>query len=447
MSMQDYLFFSYAKKLDPFDLKYREERKIGKQLTKGLRLTSASHSYLHSEKFRSDFGPSFDCMAAIGPHQYFIGQYARSDHNEKKTYAIVTFDSETHSFKTKYLSTKTPREGRFYRCALGGSVHDLHVSEEKIYVRHTSGDKEVLAEYPLEKPQFAANVSGRTKNRERHCSTKHPRLGQFLRNQFFYVSDDNTLCAFDFLSGHVQVVAPNVHFFAALDPDRLLLFTGRSCVLLFVQGPCLSDPIKEQIHRLQSFGRPGNASEEEKRHRLSKDLLEKNAYTHISFVPASKTGVKIGGTQTVTHAQSHDGLVYLALFDREARHNTLLFLRLAWEYSAASAYDPRQSYRVLRHRVACLGAKALERTGCTSPVTQTHPLRAELTGPDVKLCLFLEEAQYHLFFVCGATAGRLVANRAIGSEPDDEIYGCFSPTPSSIVLYGWNVCHEIKVCF
>ena len=81
--------------------------------------------------------------------------------------------------------------------------------------------------------------------------------------------------------------------FAALDPDRLLLFTGRSCVLLFVQGPCLSDPIKEQIHRLQSFGRPGNASEEEKRHRLSKDLLEKNAYTHISFVPASKTGVKI----------------------------------------------------------------------------------------------------------------------------------------------------------
>ena len=438
MSMQDYLFFSYAKKLHLSKFKYKEELRKGKRLTRGLSLTSAQDSYLHSERFRSEFGPSFDCMEVVGPHKYFIGQYTRLDRNEKKTYAIVTFDNETHNYITKFLPFTLPREGRFYHHQLAGSAYDLHVEEEKIHVRRVNPDKDVLGSYNLGYTRYSNLFHSNREDEIKYCSMKHPRLGQFLLNHFCYLSDDNTLCAFDLHTGRTCSVAVDVDFFMIQQPNNLLLFTKTSCLLLFVGNIPLSDPIKEQIARLQMAGHHG---------KHSRDLLELGVYRQLSFVRASETGVAIGKNQIVTVVQAHEDFFYLVLFDTETGQNCVQFLRLAWEYGASKAFGSTQAPKVLRHSLTSLGAKTIEQTCYTSPITLAQPLLGVLPDSDVKVCLFLENTQYHLFFVCGTSAGRLLTNQYIGSLPDDEIYGCLRPSASSVLLYGWNICHELKVSF
>ena len=449
MSMQDYLFFSYAKRVKESTFRIRAERKKGLILTQGFNVNPATNSFFESEKFRSEFGPSFDCFELLSPNQLFIGQYIRRDHNEKKTYALVTFDSTTQEFKSQYLQHHTPIEGRFYRRKVNGGTCDLHVGETMIHVRSLVAGKETLVSRELKQIDYDYTAPDEQKKQTlytKRCSTKTPRLPQFLLHYFVYLSEDDSLCFFDLVSRQVSVVAVEVDYFLVPQPGYLLLFSRSTCFLLVVDSVDLPTKVKEYMWNIQNIERTGQQMTDEMKYAQEEDLMKKGLYKNISAAPMSKTGICISEQQIVTHLQEHEGIVYLALYDTKKKANSVQVLKFTSEYFKKSAFYSL-NLQVLRHQLVTIGTQTLENNHHTTPITLSKPFKSTLTGNDIKVCLFFENAQYHLLFLYGKTPGRILMNKYIGKSADDEIYGFICPSVFSVVLYGWNICHELKISF
>ena len=460
MSMQDYLFFSHAKKIKASSFRFKEDRKRGLQLTQGFKVSAACSSYFNSERFRSEFGPSFDCIEQLAPHQYLVGQFVRADHNHLKTYAVVTFDPETHDHKSQYLPLCAPREGRFYRRKLDGTVYDLHVTEAFLHVRSKRTGKEVVTTRELKQVAYDYSTTSATGAEEwatKQCSTANPQLGQFFLQHFVWVSDDSSLCAFDIVNNHLSIVAFDIDYFLATHSSGMLLFSRSCSILLDVTSFPMSPIVKKEIRRVQEYDQHSQLLEKkEQRFAFNDYLLKRGMYKSVSFMPLSRKEVSVGENQVVTHLQEHEGAIYIALYDSNRKRNSFQFLQFnsgtsrGGVFAAAGSQPgrprtlPSTNSPLLTHQLTNLCTEVILRTPQTTPVKLSKPFKSELTG-GAKVCLFLENTQYHLFFLCGKYAGRLLVNKQVGGSVDDEIYAYLSPDANSLLLYGWNICHELKV--
>ena len=472
--MKDYLFFSYSKTVKPMHFLKKRQRIQAKRLMQGFEILPAKNSIYNTDMFKKEFGPSFDCVGQLDSKTLFIGQFIRHDRNPQKTYAHLTIDKQANTFTYKYLDYQSPLEGRWFRNKQSNDdVYDVFVTNEKIVTR-VNGKPEVymmlelisvVAEFTPEEIDTENEI---TRNLETvECVAYNPRNIGFLNNHMLYISEDYSLCALNLKKKQVTILEVDVEFYLS-SPGFFLVFQQDmisvikdSTIKAIKQSKGLVGKARKLIKEnkfghvhwgengLSAYGSkkvnppPVNRLDDYFRyHENRQELLtiQKEREKH-KLVDQSVSFVQRTATKGLTedHIPSiivlQDSLVIMTYFNEKTNANLIVYTQLL----LGAASDD--------HRIWQLGNIELAHCNKTAPVILARPFSGVITSNDVRVCLLIEPRSLHLVYKYKHIIGCIFENRGICDSNDGEIYGMFVQDVHSLVVYGWDICKEIRICF